>query len=161
MRTRGDLILYRSTGRWYERLITFATRGPWVHVAIVTDADTVIAARSNGIRYEAMPPDDDRHATISLDGRATPEGIEQGLAWAVKQLGDGYSWADILYQGMKLLWPGNPLRFYVAGRFDCSEFATRYLLIADVALPPAFDDVATISPNDIARAFGVLTENKG
>lgn len=153
---RGNLILYKSSGTWYERIITFATKGPWVHVAIVIDADTVIAARSNGIRYEAMPPDNDMHATIPLDGRATPEGIEQGLEWAAKQLGDGYSWADIVYQGVKLVWPGNPLRFYIAGRFDCSEYATRYLLQAGVVLPPAFDDPETVTPNDLARWAGVL-----
>lgn len=46
---RGDLILYKSSGRWYERLIVKATRGPYVHVAIVVDPLTVIAARTQGI----------------------------------------------------------------------------------------------------------------
>lgn len=147
---RGDIILYESTGRWYERLITFATRGPWVHVGIVVDADIVIAARTNGIRYEPAPPDDNTHATIPIAPHTTPEGIEQGLSWAIKQLGDEYSWLDIVYQAFKLLWPHNPLRFYLAGRMDCSEYATRYLLQAGVVLPPAFDDPATITPNDLA-----------
>lgn len=155
VRTRGDLILYKSSGKWYERLITFATKGPFVHVGIVIDDTTVIAARSSGIRYEQAPPDDSAHVTISLDGRTTQEGIERGLAWAVKQLGDDYGWLDIVYQGVKLVWPGNPLRFYVAGHMDCSEYATRYLLQAGVVLPPAFDDVATVTPSDIARWAGV------
>lgn len=182
-RVRGDLILYRSSGRWYERLIMLATRGSFVHVALVVDPCTVIAARTQGINYEAMPPDDDQHATIPiaarsvtingtgakgepltetvpLAGRATPAGIEQGLAWACAQLGKEYGWIDIAYQAIKFLWPHNPFRFSVAGHMDCSDFACRYLLQAGVVLPPAFDDPYTITPCDLARWSGALPAAK-
>lgn len=157
----GDLILYRSTGRWYERLITFATRGSFVHVAIVIDANTVIASRSSGIRYEPLPPLDSMHVTISVASCTTSEGIVEGLAWAVKQLGDGYGWLDILYQGVKFLAPNNPFRFGIAGHYDCSDFACRYLIHAGVQLPDAMLDTYTDTPNDLARWAGLLPPRKG
>lgn len=129
----GDLILYRSTGKWYERFITAATHGPFVHVAIVANADasTVISARSNGIRYEPAPPEDSMHAAISIAPHTTSDGIVEGLAWAIKKLGDGYGWMDIVYQGVKFLAPNNPFRFGVAGHYDCSDFATRRTIWRD------------------------------
>jgi|SRR5581483_6848448 len=181
-RMRGDLILYTSSGRWYERLITLATRGPFVHVALVVDAQTVIAARTQGISYEAMPPEDDQHATVPiaacslaisgtdqhgepvtettrLSGRATLAGIEQGMAWATAQQGRHYGWSDVIYQGIKFLWPRNPFQFGVEGHYDCSDFATRYLLQAGVVLPPAFDDPYSICPNDLARWAGLIGQS--
>ncbi len=155
-RTRGDLVLYRSSGRWYERLITLATHGPFVHVAIVVDPRTVIAARTRGIGYEDAPPEDEQHVTLSLAGRTDAAGIEQGLTWARAQAGRAYGWSDIVYQALKALWPQNPLRLSVAGQYDCSDFVCRYLLQAGVALPPAFDDPSTITPNDLARWGGIL-----
>jgi hypothetical protein len=43
---------------------------------------------------------------------------------------------------------------------NCSDFATRYMLQAGVTLPPAFDDPATVTPNDIAAWAGVLSEKE-
>lgn len=153
---RGDLILYSSSGRWYERLITFATKGPWVHVAIAGSQYTVIAARAQGISYEAAPPIDGLHTVVSMSGRATSSEIERGLDWAEQQVGKQYGWLDIVYQAIKFLWPHQPFRFSEAGHYDCSDLAVRYMIQADVALPPAFDDPATVTPNDIAAWAGVL-----
>lgn len=157
----GDLILYRSTGRWYERLITLATHGPFVHVAIVVDESRVLAARARGIGYEPLPPEDALHTVVSLAGRASDVGINVGLAWAMRQAGKEYGWLDIVYQAVKFVWPHQPFRFSEAGHMDCSEFVARYMLQADVALPPAFDDPATVTPNDIARWAGLLPPRKG
>lgn len=155
-RARGDLVLYRSSGRWYERLIALATNGPFVHVAIVVDPLTVIAARTQqGISYERIPPEDAFHATIPLAGKTTSAGIEQGLAWACAQQGKEYGWMDIAYQALKFLWPTNPLRFSIAGHYDCSDFATRYLIHAGVSLPDSYLDSYTVSPNDLARWSGL------
>lgn len=157
---RGDLILYRSSGRWYERLITLATHGPYTHVAIVVSDAQVIAARTQGISYEPVPPIDALHTVVSLAGRTSDIGINVGLAWAEQQEGKKYGWLDIVYQGVKFLWPHQPFRFSEAGHMDCSEFAVRYMLQAGVELPPSFDDPATVTPNDIARWAGVLSKKE-
>jgi|SRR5579885_2919429 hypothetical protein len=155
---RGDLLLYTSSGKWYERLITLATHGPFVHVGIILDASTVIAARTGGIAYEKAPPEDAMHVAISLAPYTTPAGIEQGLAWATRQVGRHYGWSDIVYQGIKFLWPNNTLRFGIEGHWDCADFATRYLQHAGVSLPDAYSDPYCNTPNDLARAFGLLAE---
>lgn len=170
--TRGDLILYRSTGRWYERLITLATHGPYTHVAIVADTTSVscairpaclsavIAADTQGIRYDALPHADDMHTVVSLAPYATPDGIERGMAWAEQQRGRKYGWLDVVYQGVKFLWPGNPLRFGIEGHYDCSDFACRYLIHAGVAMPDDYLDSYTVTPNDLARWAGLLAPRK-
>lgn len=156
----GDLILYRSTGRWYERLITLATHGPFVHVAIVVDESRVLAARARGIGYEPLSPEDALHTVVSLAGRASDVGINVGLAWAMRQAGKEYGWLDIVYQAVKFVWPGNPLRFGEEGHYDCSDFACRYLIHAGVQLPDSCLDSYTVTPNDLARVFGVLPAEK-
>jgi hypothetical protein len=156
----GDLILYKSSDRWYERLIALATRGPYVHVSIVLGTDFVIAADAQGIRCDVAPPLDNLHTLIPMAGRATRSGIDRGMMWATSQVDKEYGWLDIVYQAVKFLWPHQPFRFSEAGHMDCSDFATRYLLQAGVALPPAFDDPATVTPNDIARWAGVLSKKE-
>lgn len=156
----GDLILYRSSGRWYERLITLATHGPFVHVAIVDNDYLVLSADSQGIEYDALPVMDNLHTLVPMALYASPDGIARGLAWAEQQRGRRYGWIDIVYQAVKFLWPHQPFRFSESGHMDCSDFATRYMLQAGVALPPAFDDPATVTPNDIARWAGVLSKKE-
>lgn len=158
---RGDLILYKSTGRWNERAIVFATHGPYVHVAIVVDGFSVIAADAQGIRIDALPPTDALHTPLSLAPYATTQGIEQGLAWAMAQKGKRYGWSDIVYQAVKFLAPNNKLQVVVAGHYDCSDFASRYMRQAGVVLPPDFADPYANTPNDLGRTFGLLPARKG
>lgn len=165
---RGDLILYKSRGAWYERAIARATQGPYVHVAIVADTtlvsgairpaclSAVIAADTQGIGYDALPPADDLHTVVSLAPYTTPDGIKRGLAWAEQQRGRQYGWTDIVYQAVKFLAPNNPFRFGEVGHWDCSDFVTRYLQHAGVQLADAYSDPYCNTPNDLARAFGLL-----
>jgi len=150
---RGDLILYRSSGAWYERAIVVATKGPMVHVAIQLSDVQVIAAGSKGIALFPYSAQDKLCTTVSLASYATPEGIERGLAWAIAQEGKRYSWWDIFYQAIKFMNPNNPFRFYREGEFDCSDFASRYLMEAGVQLPEIYQDPYANSPNDLARLF--------
>lgn len=151
----GDLILYRSSGRWYERLITLATHGPFVHVAIVDNDYLVLSADSQGIEYDALPVMDNLHTLVPMALYASPDGIARGLAWAEDQRGRRYGWIDIVYQAVKFLWPGNKLRFGVKGHYDCSDFVCRYLIHAGVQVPDSYLDTYTVTPNDLARFFCV------
>jgi len=158
MMTPGDLVLYKSRGRWYERVIAFATKGPYVHVGIVFGANYVLAATAHGIAYDVLPlPVAQKFCTIvPLQLLVTQEQEAQGMAWAREQKGREYGWLDIVYQALKFLAPNNPLRFYIEGHYDCSDFATRYLQHAGVALPDAYSDPYANSPNDLARYFQLL-----
>ena len=156
---RGDLILYKTSGKWYERLITLATHGPFVHVAIMVDETRVIAADTQGIRYDVLPLLDRQHALLPLLQYASPVDIERGLAWAMQQTGKEYGWLDIAYQGVKFLAPNNPFRFGEVGHYDCSDLATRYLQHCGVQLPDDYDPY-TVTPNDLARWAGILAPRK-
>lgn len=158
---RGDLVLYKSSGLWYERAITLATHGPFVHVAIVTGDQRVIAARARGIGYEELPAEDTQHVRLPIGEKTTSLQINNALLWAMGQQGKAYGWSDIAYQGLKFLWPHNPLRWGWDGHYDCSDFATRYLLHAGVALPDEFLDTYTVTPNDLARWGGLLPPMEG
>lgn len=156
---RGNVLLYESGGKWYEELIRFATHGPFVHAAIALAPDKVIEATGAGIAQNVLQTG--RNITvIDLTYYTTPERIEQALAWAEMQAGRAYSWIDIIYQGLKFMWPNNPLRFGVENQFDCSDFAARYIQHAGVILPSGWDDPYSLSPCDIARIFGLLPVRK-
>jgi hypothetical protein len=151
----GDLVFYLSRGRWWERLICKITRGPYVHVGIVVPSGQVLCARARrGICYEKFPAQ--RWDMYFLARRATTEGISQGLEWATSCAGQSYGWSDILWQALKFLWPRNPLRWGIAGHYDCSDFAARYLIHCGVVLPDGMDDTYTVSPNDLARWAGLI-----
>lgn len=151
----GDLLFYRSSGRWWERLICAATRGPYTHVAIMSDRfGQVIAARARGIVYEPVPPlPGARYTMLSLTEEAPEYKRLAAMEWAEGCIGDGYGWLDLLAAGMKSLWPQDPLRFGLAAHYDCSDFAARYLLHAGILLPDTMLDTASVSPNDLARWF--------
>jgi uncharacterized protein YycO len=158
---RGDMVLYRSSGKWYERAIVLATGGIYVHVAIATSDKQVIAAGSRGINYFPFSYDPKIHTIVSLvPEHATQLGIEAGLKWAIAQAGKRYSWIDIFYQAVKFLNPNNTLRFYREGEYDCSDFCTRYLLQTGTQLPPDYEPYA-VTPNDLARVYGLLPPRKG
>lgn len=157
---RGDLLLYASSGVWYERAIVLATHGPFVHVAIVVSDALVVSARGQGIGCDPCPPEDSRHVVVQLAGRGGLD-REAGLTWALEQQGKAYGWTDIVYQGLKFLAPNNPFRFHVAGHMDCSDYASRYLQHCGYIFPDDFADPYANTPNDIARLFGLLAPRKG
>ena len=158
---RGDIVLYRSSGRWYERAIVFATKGPMVHVAIQTSDNQVIAATTQGIDYCPYTYDAKVHTVISLVPQyATQIEIEAGLKWVISQAGKRYSWWDVFYQAVKFMNPNNKLRLYSEGEYDCSDLATRYLQQTGVQLPQDYEPY-TVTPNDLARWAGLISPRKG
>lgn len=156
---RGNVLLYESSGKWYERLICYATSGPYCHVAIALSADTVIEATGKGIARNMLQSG--RGVTpIDLTKYTTPERIEQALAWAEMQAGKRYGWLDVIYQGVKFLWPSNPFQISQEGHWDCSDFATRYVQHAGIILPDNWNNPYANSPNDLGRLFGLVPVRK-
>ena len=103
---RGDLILYKSSGKWYERIIAYATKGIYIHVAIQLSDTQVIAAGSRGIALFPYSYNATIHMPISLVPKYTTQiATEQGIAWAVDQLGREYGWVDIITQAIKFMNP--------------------------------------------------------
>lgn len=156
---RGNVLLYQSDGQWYNRLICYATSGPFCHAAIALSADTVIEATGKGIAWNSLQAGR-AVAAIDLTRYTTPERIEQAVAWAEMQAGKRYGWLDIVYQGVKFLWPSNPFQLSQEGHWDCSDFSCRYIQHAGIILPDNWDNPYSLSPNDLARIFGLLPVRK-
>lgn len=157
---RGNVLLYESSGKWYEHLICYATAGPYCHVSIALSSDTVIEATNRGIARNMLQSGRDVTA-IDLTKYTTPERIEQALVWAEMQAGKRYGWVDILGQAIKFLAPNNKLRIGEEDRWDCSDYCTRYIQHAGVILPDSFSDPYANTPNDLARVFSLLPPRKG
>lgn len=158
----GSLLLYKSSGKWYEKIIMLVTAGPYVHVAICLPNEQVIAATPHGIQVSTITQEMLALCdSVDLTSYTSKADIGAGLVWAIQQKGKEYSWVDIFYQALKFVWPNNTLRFGVAGEFDCSDFACRYAEQAGVVFPDGWNDPYSMTPNDIGRVFGLIPARKG
>lgn len=149
---RGDVVLFKSSGSLSDRAIEIATKGPYVHVEVDLGGGKFIGAHVNGI---VIHDGTAGRNTTSFHPKALDSDIEYGLKWAVMQAGKEYGWTDIISNGFKLV--GLPFDIGEPGHWDCSDFVTRYLLVARAAGPlgSRADDPGLVSPNDLARAFGI------
>lgn len=149
---RGDVVLYESSGSLFDRMIETFTHGRFTHGEIDLGGGKLIGAHYDGIVVHEGTLG--RNVAV-FTPPASKTDIEYGLAWAVQQAGKQYGWADILSNGFLIL--GIPIYLGEPGRWDCSDFVTRYLSVARAAGPlgKQVDEPGLISPNDIARAYGV------
>lgn len=149
----GDLLFYHSSGRWYEQVISRATHGPFVHVAVQVDDHHLIAAETWGIQYESLPLSGVTPHTLTP---ASKEAAEGAFKWLFLRLKRRYGWVDILDQGLKLL--GSPLYLGDTAAYDCSDlaacFSALYTNDRDL-MTQVLDHRQEISPNDLARYYGV------
>ena len=156
----GSMILFKSSGKWYEKAIEIATHGIYVHCEIAYLGGLTIGAHPHGITTSPAPINPNTYTTIDITPYTTPDKIQAALAWAEQQIGDEYGWADIIFQAIKFLWPTNPMRWSVAGHMDCSDLVCRYLIHAGVSMPDSYLDTASVTPNDLARWAGLLPPRK-
>lgn len=150
---RGNVLLFKSPSTWYEKLICWATRGPYFHAAIALDESRIIEATARGIQIDRAPINPNTFTAIDITPYTTQSKIDEALVWAIQQKGDPYGWSDILFQALKFMWPNNPMRFGISGHLDCSDFACRYLIHAGVSVSDSMLDSYTVTPNDLWRLF--------
>lgn len=157
---RGDILLYRTGGILKDRVVCAYTAGPFCHCELdLGDGTTVGAHSEDGV---SCGPQRllDRIVVISLQGRATPERIEAGLAWVMERVGEPFSWASIA----DLALPSrlSTLIFGRRSQYNCANLVAKYLEIAGgLELPYGKRPPMVISPNDIARAAGLLPDAFG
>ena len=148
------LVFYRSRGRWYERLISWATKGPFVHVAIQLEDGTLIAAETTGVQHEAFDPADEPFVQRLSLQPASSASAAISESWAKAKVGSRYGWTDIISQGFRLL--GSPLYIGRLHSLDCSDLAACYAAryTNDPTLMSwVLDARQEISPNDLARYY--------
>lgn len=152
---RGDLLLYRSDGTLPARLISWATQGPYVHCEVDLGDGTTIGALTRGVSHY-IPTRKNLARAVVVPLNVLLERVETGIAWLQKQVGSEYGWVDIFNQALLFL-KLPKLFFFIPGTFDRSDLVARYLEIAGgLDLGSLGDSPGLCSPNDIARAAGLL-----
>ena len=152
---RGDLLLLKSAGTPRDRLVAWATGGPYVHVEVdLGDGRTLGSHQADGVAYrEWRTPE--RYVVVPLSERAEAEKIEAGIAWMTAQLGHPFSWASMADFVMPerlatLIWGRTSI-------YNCANLVARYVEITGgLELGYGKRPPMTLSPNDIARAVGLL-----
>lgn len=157
---RGDVLLYRTGGILKDRVVTAYTGGPYCHCEIdLGDGMSVGAHSEDGV---SCKPEGliDRKVVISLQEQTTPERIEAGIAWVMEHIGEPFSWASIA----DLVLPDalSTLLFGRRSLYNCANLVAKYLEISGgLDLPFGKRPPMVISPNDIARAAGLLPASMG
>jgi hypothetical protein len=163
---RGDFVLYRgSKTNPFEAAIMYFSKGPFCHTEIDMGDGTFIGEHGKGLTRHSS---DRVGVLVSPFGRIITNqqdaGIEAGLAWVEQMYAEDvknnetheYGWWDLISAAAKFVGLHIILRLKV-GDWDCSDFVTRYLVVAGAAGPlgTAAETPETVSPNDLGRAFNV------
>lgn len=159
----GNIVLFKKSTSFIDTVISTATKGPYVHCAIVVDATgKTIEATTHGIGYNTIPADKTKYTMISLlappftmDQSVWEKRIQFGVQWACSYVGQTYGWMDIIDQAVNFLFPGNSIQLVDRQHYDCSDFVTRYLMVLGYPLPASMQEPYAVSPNDIARYFSI------
>ena len=159
----GDIIFVRpDPGDWAGRLVAHATGGPYCHVRIRLSLGEVVEALARGVCRDALVAEPDPSDVAAVGAGLEQERRNHALGWLLMQVGKEYSVLDLVADGVELLLPqrlGSRTPFLVApSHYDCSELATRFLLLAGYEWLPnrLAMDPQRVSPNALARALGVL-----
>jgi hypothetical protein len=157
---RGDILLYFSDGSWPSRLITHFTRGPYSHVAVNMGDGTQIAAETSGVVRSPITQVKTLYIPVSVRAES-PESQHDGLRFLEGEVGNHYGWIDIVNQALKVF--GSTVFLGARDQYDCSDLAARYLCITRGPLYEALGEAAEephmVTPNDIARAAGLIDSN--
>jgi hypothetical protein len=160
---RGDFVLYRgSKTNPFEAAIMYFSKGPFCHTEIDMGDGTFIGEHGKGLTRHSS---DRVGVLVGLQyGKVTSADVDRGLAWVEKMYAEDvknnetheYGWWDLISAAAKFVGLHIILRLKV-GDWDCSDFVTRYLVVAGAAGPlgAAAKEPETVSPNDLGRAFNI------
>lgn len=158
--TRGDILLYRQPERaapWLalaDLAIALRTRGPYVHVGVAVDHGLMVdATPAHGVTVHPLVTPDAWYPTSAY---ATPQRLSAGVCEVLRRVHADYGWRDIAEAGVLPGWW--PVLAHGAREFDCSHLVADFLVTCGLGalLGGLRDQTARVSPNDLARALGVL-----
>jgi hypothetical protein len=106
-------------------------------------------------RWNHLP---ERRETLALGAGADPERIEAGIAWVLEKLGEPMSWASLADLALPR-WLSTMI-FGRRSQYNCANLIAHYIDMTG-GLPLFYGKRPpwTLSPNDIARASGLLPPN--
>lgn len=156
----GYLLLFLTSGSWRESYASLCSHGPYIHAEICIDEAHMIGAHPSGIMVSPLPRDMRLCASIDLAPYTTQAHLDYAISWAIQQAGRRYTVRDRLAHLIKWISPNTSPNFAREGCWDSASFVTRYLKRASIILPTGWNDPMTMTPNDLARVFGLLAPRK-
>lgn len=146
---RGDILFWPASNTLSDRIIVAFTDGPFVHCAVDMGDGTEISARSeDGVNRRPLTASGLTIYRPTYYVNYPPSLAEK---WLEQQVGLKYSRSMVINSGLKKL--DIPWRIYRVNSYDCSVLVAHYLEHLGFDLS---DDDEALSPNDLARAVGVL-----
>lgn len=151
---RGDIILYTGES-WRDRYVCAYSGGPYCHCEIDLGEGASIGVHSeDGLAYRWSHLLE-RRVIFPLHLFTDDEHIEAGIAWVLKQIGEPFSWASVA--DLALPSSVSTLLFGRRSRYSCANLVALYLdITGGLPLPHGKRPPMILSPNDIARAAGLL-----
>ena len=148
---RGDILFFYKTRNIFDRIIAWATKGPFVHVEVDMGDGTGIGARDDGVKQRPLPGES---AFVRL---SLPQGsrIDDGVTYMQSELGNGYGFIDIINQVLRVL--HSPVFLSARDQNDSSDLVARYVLVTGgLDLGEMGEEPHMVTPNDLARIAGLL-----
>lgn len=148
----GDILVVKNDPSWLGRLVRFFTKSPYVHVAVIINADgVVIESVSTGVITSNITKFTNIEMYRVLD--ATPAQIQLTIDFLKEEIGDPYDFGGVLYLAWLILTFNTKARneWDDKNKWTCSEltataFATAGIIFAeDVPL-------SNVTPKDIVTS---------
>lgn len=147
---RGDILFYLRGTAPSDRLVSWYTGSPFVHVEIDVGDDQSIGAHTIGILQHAVV-----ETPYRWSARAPLVNLDDATSWLAEMVGQGYGWSDIATAALAPL----KLNFYTVAvmRYHCSALATQFLVYAGgrTVLGTLADQPHRVTPGMLARQLGV------
>lgn len=149
--TPGDVILVPGTG-WIERLIEWASGGPFSHAALVGDGHLIEAAfggvhRAPLLKYAGV-------GSVLVPSGATAANRRVAVAWAEARVGQPYGWRDVaLDAGRDLLHLPLGWRVRHPGHLDCLPTGTTARALGRVDGAGSRDYIGDVAVVTLANGY--------
>lgn len=150
----GTVYFYHADDA-FGKLIQWKTKGPFSHVCVEIRQGLIIEARWPKI----VLTDDYGTPAQTYTPQLDAQKLDSALDWLYDKVGNPYSVLDIAANVITFFFPHAPF-LYTPIDYDCSHLATVFLLQAGYQFSPTFPtdrrSLSLVSPNDMARQFGLI-----
>lgn len=145
----GDILLFHhATG--INLLITMFSHSRYYHVGIYAGGLHVVESRPSGVqKRDLRKPGSGQYFRVipAPGGRAVGE---KALAWASKQIGDGYAVFSVFALVFDRLFRTSKANVEQRGKFSCGELVVKAFGHAGIQLFPGIED-EVVAPWDFAE----------
>ena len=160
---RCDVLLYKGKG-FLSRLIQWATKSPYNHVAIAIEPHIRLAIESNtchqsGVRGLDLKNLDDKEVDVFRVKQGIGFDGDRMISFLISHLGVKFDFTGVIWLGVLKVFsfftvfqmkPHN--KFQKSKDYFCSELCYAAFMAGGLDIVPQVEDADVTSPGDIARS---------